>query len=92
MVLTKHQKNVLKTIGKNGLHRKDVSTIVGINDADVSNALTRIYQDFKELLFTMDDYYPVFQHRLETDQKRMKKEDKADLYSALRRIARKIRG
>jgi len=92
MGLTPYQKKILEAIGKHGENRNIVANKLGITDADVDNALTRIYKGFKEMLFVMDEYYPVFQRRLETDQKRMKKEDMVDLYSVLRRIARKIRG
>ncbi len=83
MGLTKYRKKILEAIGKDGSGINVASTKLGLPQINIDNTLTKIYRDFKELLGVIDDYNPVFSHRLKKDEK--------ELYSILRRLARKVK-
>jgi hypothetical protein len=63
MVLSEKQKLRLKIQGKNGEFRKIAAFKLGITQGTLNSCNTRIFTDFNELLWTMNEYYPVFKRR-----------------------------
>jgi hypothetical protein len=63
MVLSEKQKLRLKIQGKNGEYRKIAAFKLGITQGTLNSCNTRIFVDFNELLWTMNEYYTVFERR-----------------------------
>ena len=73
MVLTKKQRKVLGFLGtKNSGRRKDVNIAIGISRKALDMTLTRVYQNFDEMLDVMSEYYPVFERRLKNSKTKAK--------------------
>jgi hypothetical protein len=84
MGLTTNQKKVLKAIGKHNETRNVAANGLGITQGALDATLNQIYTDFKDTLEALDEYYEVFARRL-------KHESDNEVYSRLRRIARKMK-
>ena len=61
-MLEKHQKKVIAEVRKERL-QKDAATNLEMTPKAVSMVLTRVYQDFEELLTLMIDDYEIFERR-----------------------------
>ena len=82
MVLSKKQKMRLKAQGKYGENRKVAALQLNITQGTLNSCNTRIFTDFNELLFIMNEYYPIFERRFKNQPKSL---------SMLRSLTRKIR-
>jgi len=81
-MLEEHQKKVIAEVRKERL-QKDAATNLGMTPKAVSMVLTRVYQDFEELLTLMIDDYEIFERRFKFSEN--------EPYSKARRLARLIK-
>ena len=63
IVLSEKQKIRLQIQGNDGENRKVAAGMLGINKGALNSCNTRIFVDFNELLYAMNEYYPVFERR-----------------------------
>lgn len=83
MVLTKKQKQTLDLVGKLNHNRDKAAKTLNVDPKVIDNRLSRMFQDFEELIDAMIEYYPVFARRL--------KWSRNEPYSKCRRLARLIK-
>jgi len=81
-MLEEHQKKVIAEVRKERL-QKDAATNLEMTPKAVSMVLTRVYQDFEELLTLMIDDYEIFERRFKFSEN--------EPYSKARRLARLIK-
>jgi len=82
MVLSEKQKTRLEAQGKSGENRKIAALVLGISQGTLNSCNTRIFTDFNELLYVMNEYYPLFERRFR---------NKPETLRLLRSLARKVR-
>lgn len=82
MVLSEKQKMRLEAQGRSGENRRIAATSLGITQGTLNSCNTRIFTDFNELLYTMNEYYPVFERRFR---------NKPETLRLLRGLARKVK-
>jgi len=83
MVLTKKQKQTLDLVGKLNHNRDKAVKTLNVDPKVIDNRLSRMFQDFEELLGVMVEYHPVFARRLKWSSN--------EPYSKCRRLARLIK-
>ena len=82
MVLSEKQTRRLVAQGKHAENRNIASVRLGVSQGTISSCNTRIFTDFNELLWAMNEYYPVFERRFR---------NKPESLAMLRSLTRKIR-
>jgi len=82
MVLSEKQKMRLQVQGRHGENRRVAAGMLGINKGALNSCNTRVFVDFCELLWAMNEYYPVFERRFRHSP---------ECPRQLRSLARKIR-
>jgi len=82
MVLSEKQMRRLVAQGKHAENRNIASVRLGVSQGTINSCNTRIFADFNELLWAMNEYYPVFERRFR---------NKPESLAMLRSLTRKIR-